>query len=161
MEANDSASAATRVSETTAAEYLEKRLKPQFEYYERESARAKRMHRMLAAVQLAATVGIPVINVFLHSVYASSVLAGVAALATGWAQIERFQERWLTYRQTAGSLDTLRLRYELGLPPFDGEDRHARMIEDSEDLLGHEATQWVDINRQKGGPSAPTILMGG
>jgi len=160
METNDVSTATPRVSEKSGAEYLEKRLKPQLEYYERESAHAKRMNRYLSAVQLTATVGIPVVNVFLHSVYASSILAGVAALATGWAQIERYQERWLTYRQTASSLDTLRLRYELSLPPLDGDDRHDRLIAEGETLLGRESAQWAEIAKQKGAPGAPTILMG-
>ncbi len=160
MEPRDGATAA-RISEKTATDYLEKRLKPQLEYFERESAQAKRWHRYTSIAQLAATVMIPVVNVFWHSVYLSSALAGVAALAAGWAQIERFQERWMSFRQMAGSLDALRLRYELGLPPLDGADRHDRLVADSEALLGQESSRWYETTLQTASSGAPTILMGG
>lgn len=113
-------------------------------------------------MQLAATVTISVVNVFIHSVYASSILAGVAALATGLAQIERYHERWLSYRQTAAALDTLSVRYRIASPPYDGDDRNDRLIHEAETLLGQESSTWVQTTRQMVAPaSGPTILYGG
>jgi hypothetical protein len=131
-----------RVDEQKARDYLARRLAPQLVWYEAKARWAKRWHFGLMGAQLIATTAIPVVNVLTHSIIVSSVLAGVAALAGGFAQMARHQEHWLVFRQTAGALEALRTRHEIGLPPFDGDDRHDLMIAEAEKILAGEGTQW-------------------
>jgi hypothetical protein len=51
----------------------------------------------------------------------------------------------------SAAMEAIKLRYELGLPPFDGEGRHARLIEEAEKAILQEGAQWsVEISGQAG-----------
>ena len=139
-----------RVGAETAARYIALRLKPQLAWYGARAARAKLSHHGLLGVQLVATAAIPVVNVVAHSVVASSVLAGCAAIATGFAQMLRNQEHWIAYREAARALEDLALRYDIALPPFDGDDRHQRLVAEADRILGDEATKWSDMAKRPG-----------
>jgi hypothetical protein len=140
--------------------YIERRLKPQLAWYEQRALTSKRWRHALASVQIVATVAIPVVNVFAHSISASSVLAGIAALATSFEGLFGHQDRWLAYRQTARALETLLLRYELGLAPYDGSDKPDRLISDAEAVLDGEGAKWAEGVKQRGaGGRAPNIFL--
>jgi len=141
------------VTPEAAAAYLERRVKPQQIWYDRRSNDAKAWHYRLTGAQMVSTAAIPVINVFTHSVMASSVLAFVAAIAAGFSQLWKHHEHWTRYRATATALETLQIRYDLRLPPFDGEDAPAKAIEEADRLLGDEGSKWSDAIRS----SAKTI----
>jgi Protein of unknown function (DUF4231) len=83
--------------------------------------------------------------------------AALAAIATGFLQLGKFHENWVRYRSTVGALQAIKLRYELGLPPFDGDDRHARLIEEAEKAILQEGAQWsAEIAGQAGDKAART-----
>ncbi len=92
---------------------------------------------------MVATAAIPVVNVFVKSVTASTVLAFLAALAAGFSQLWRHREHWERYRATASALESLLIRYELRLPPYDGDDAPARVIAEADRLLGEEEAKWT------------------
>lgn len=143
-----------------ATEYLERRLRPQLAWYEARALSAKHWRHGLAAVQIIATIAIPVVNVFTHSVYISSALAGVAALATAFEGLFGHQDHWLSYRQTARTLETLLLRYELNLAPFDGADKHERIVAEGEAILDGEGAKWAEGVKQRGsGPRGAGIVI--
>ena len=146
----------------TAADYLTRRLKPQLAWYEARAQSAKRWRHGLAALQIIATIAIPIVNVFTHSVYVSSFLAGIAALATAFENLYGHQDQWLAYRQTARALETLLMRYELGLPPFDGADKYDLIVAETEAVLEGEGAKWVEGVKLRGsGSRAPNIVIGG
>jgi hypothetical protein len=120
------------------------------EWFNKRAGDAKKWHYGLTGAQLIATSAIPVINVFIHSVIASTILAFVATLATGFGQLWKHHEHWLRYRATASALDALQTRYELRLPPFDGEDAHAKVIEEADRLLDREGANWTSAIRCAG-----------
>ena len=143
-----------RISAEIASAYMERRIKPQMAWFNKRAGDAKRWHYGLTGAQMVATSAIPVLNVFIHSVIASTVLAFVAAIAAGFGQLWKHHEHWLRYRATASALDTLQIRYELRLPPFDDEDAHAKVIEEADRLLGQEGAKWTSAIR-KAGKAAP------
>lgn len=137
-----------RVTPEAAKAYIERRLKPQLHWYDAKSKRAKTWHYFLVTTQIVTTSAIPVVNILTKSVVASSVIAGLAAVATGIAQFTRHQEHWITYRETSNSLEGLHLHYELGLPPFDGADRHDKLIAEADKILGQEGSKWTSMVSQ-------------
>jgi len=146
----------------TAADYLGRRLKPQLAWYERRAVSAKRWRHGLAAAQIVATIAIPVFNVFTHSIYVSSALAGIAALATAFESLFGHQDQWVAYRQTAQALEKLLIRYELSLAPYDGADKDARIVADGEAIIEGESSRWLEGVRQRGaGSHAPNVVIGG
>lgn len=160
---NDEATDPTPVQEPTAqsaADYLARRLRPQLAWYEKRARDAKRWHYGLACVQIFSTISIPVVNVFAHSVYLSSTLGGLAALATAMSSLFGHQDQWLVYRQTAGTLEALQVRYELGLDPFNGSDRHGRLIREAESVLEGEGMKWSEGVKQRGSSSrTPGVII--
>jgi hypothetical protein len=144
---------APQVSRETAQAYLDKRVKPQQLWFDKRATDAKSWHYRLTGAQMVATAAIPVINVFTHSVMASTVLAFVAAVASGFAQLWKHQEHWVRYRATASALDSLQIRYELRLPPFDGPDAPTRVIEEADRLLGDEGANWTSAIRHGAKPA--------
>jgi Protein of unknown function (DUF4231) len=149
-------------SPTPSAEYVDQRLKPQLAWYEARARGAKRWRHGLASVQIISTIAIPVVNVFTHSVYVSSTLAGIAALSTAFENLFGHRDHWLGYRQTAQALETLLMRFNLSLPPFDGADKHERIITEGEAILDGEGAKWAESVKQRGGASrGPSYLIGG
>ena len=148
-----------RVSAEAAGAYIERRIKPQATWFNKRAADAKRWHYSLTGAQLIATSSIPVLNVFFHSVVASTILAFVATIAAGFGQLWKHHEHWLRYRATASELDALQIRYELRLPPFDDEDAHAKVIEEADRLLGQEGAKWTNAIRHadKGAASKASV----
>jgi hypothetical protein len=141
--------------------YLDIRLRPQLQWFERRSRDAKRWGHALAAAQIVATIAIPVVNVFTHSVYVSSILAGIAALATGFENLYGHRDAWLAYRQMARALETLLLRYQLGLSPFEGADKDERLVEETEAALDNEGARWAEGVKQRGGSRGASIVIAG
>jgi len=148
--------ASPAVTPQAATAYLERRVKPQQAWFDKRAGEAKTWHYRLTGAQMVATAAIPVINVFTHSVMASTILAFVAAIASGFAQLWKHHENWTRYRASAAALEALQIRYELRLPPFDGDDAHVKVIEQADRLLGEENTQWVSAVRKATKFSAPT-----
>jgi hypothetical protein len=145
------------VGSETAKSYFDVRLKPQLAWYETRSRTAKRWNVGLVTTQLLTTSSIPVANALVGTSAVSTAFAALAAIATGFLQLGKFHENWVRYRSTVGALQAIKLRYELGLPPFDGEDRHARLIEEAEKAILQEGAQWsAEIAGQAGDKAART-----
>lgn len=157
--APDAPAEAAPISSDAAQAYLDKRVKPQREWFDRRAAESKTWHFRLAAAQMICTAAIPVVNVFVKSVLASTLLAFAAALAAGFSHLWRHREHWERYRATAGALETLLARYELRLPPYDTPDAPARVIEDADSLLGVEEEKWTQAIRQPAKPASIKVVI--
>ena len=125
------------------ARFIALRVDPQLAYFEKAASRAKRSHQALVSTQLIATASIPIANALTNSVLLSTILAGVAAVATGLINIFSHHENWIRYRRNAGALEALKVRYELGLEPFTDENRDAVFAEAVEKILSGESEQWT------------------
>lgn len=143
--------APSRVTAEAAEAWMERTVEPQRAWYDAKAQKAKLWHVLLSGVQLVGTAAIPVVNSITHSVTLSSLLAGAAAIATGFAQLLRHHDHWLTYRAAAGALDTLQKRYEVSLPPFDGPDRHDHFIAEADRIMGDEGGKWLEHVKKKPG----------
>lgn len=127
--------------------YIQNRLDPQLAWYERKSATAKRSLWSLSAVQFSSTALIPLLNAVSaeakEALYLSSAFAAVAAIATGLTALGRYNENWVRYRKCATSLESLKLKHQHGVAPFDGPDADIRLIELTEATIETEADQWA------------------
>jgi hypothetical protein len=147
-----------KVTAEAAAAYIERYLAPQKDWYERKALTAKRWHYALVSLQMIATTSIPFVNYLTRSLVASTALAVTAAAATGFSQLLRAQERWVIYRSTASALATLQLHYELQLPPFDGPDRHDKLVAEGDRIMGEEGTKWMATIQAPKGSGLPTAI---
>ncbi len=142
-----------------AAAYCEHRVKPQLATCVSTARRARVWHLLALGMQLFVAALIPIVNVMhFYEGIISTVLAGVVALAHGSEQIFRHHETWLLNKQTANALHDLQIRYQLGVPPFDGADRHNRFIQEADRILGQESAKAMALASDA---SAPAVSSGG
>lgn len=133
--------------QASVASYIKNRLGPQLSWYEAKSAKAKRSLWSLSAIQFSTTAIIPVLNAVSteakEALYLSSACAAAAAIATGLIALGRFNENWVRYRRCVTSLESLKLKHEHRVAPFDGPDADSRLIELAEATIETEADQWA------------------
>jgi hypothetical protein len=130
------------ISKSAALAYISKKLDPQRNWYDQKARRSKIFHYSLLGLSTIATASIVVAN-SLHFTVLSTGLAVGATIATGFAGMVKFQEQWIRYRSAATALDALKLRYELGMHPCEGPDKHGRLIEEAEKIFEQEQSQWA------------------
>ncbi len=129
--------------------YIDRRLEPQRQWHDKAAGRAKAVHYRLSTIQLTAMALVPVVNTapnhggWLSAALITSALAASAAVVTGLLALGRYQETWTRSRRTAAALEVLRIRYETGADPFDGEDREAALVHECEAILSGEMEQWI------------------
>jgi hypothetical protein len=129
-------------SKSSALAYISKKLDPQRIWFDKKAQRSKLFHYSLLGTSMIATSSIVVAN-SLHLGSLSTGLAVVATVATGFSGMVKFQEHWIRYRNSASALEGLQLRYELGMRPFDGPDKHDLLIEEAEKVFDKEQAQWT------------------
>ena len=135
--------------------YISDRVKSQIDWHDNKSKTSKRLFVTFGIVQVTAVASIPIINSFasadLRFLYVSSILAGIAAVATGFVVFLRAEENWLRYRNTCNRLESLLVAYEHHMEPFDQKDRDALFVTMCESALGEEQSRWLEEARQKQG----------
>lgn len=135
--------------------YIAERVDNQIEWHDRKSKSAKRLFVTFGIIQIAAVASIPIINSFasedLRFLHVSSVLAGIAAIATGFVILTRAEENWLRYRTTCNRLQALKVAYEHRMEPFNKRDRDALLVTMCESALNEEQSKWLEEARQRQG----------
>jgi hypothetical protein len=130
------------VSKAAALTYIARKLDPQQKWFDEKSKRSKLFHYSLLGASMIATASIVVANSF-HFPALSTALAVIATVTTGLSSMVRYQEHWIRYRNTATALEALKLRYEVGMHPFHGPDKHALLIEEAEKIFEKEQSLWA------------------
>lgn len=137
--------AAARARKPDIEAYIRERVLPQLAWHEGASRKGKQMHWGLSSVQLGATASVPIVNTmgdFLETTIITSVLAGCAAVATGFAAFGKHQENWLRSRKTVAALEEALARHRHGVDPFSEADADARFVHMVEDILRGEHESW-------------------
>jgi Protein of unknown function (DUF4231) len=141
------------VSKSAAQIYISKKLDPQRKWFDEKATRSKLFHYSLLGASMVATASIVVANSF-HFPALSTALAVVATITTGLSGMVKYQEHWIRYRNTATALEALKLRYEVGLHPFEGPDKHGQLIEEAEKIFEKEQSQWAAKSAENTRPPA-------
>jgi hypothetical protein len=152
-EATQAHSPSRLVSKSAAQIYISKKLDPQQKWFDEKATRSKLFHYSLLGASMVATASIVVANSF-HFPALSTALAVVATISTGLSGMVKYQEHWIRYRNTAIALEALKLRYEVGLHPFEGPDKHGLLIEEAEKIFEKEQSQWAAKSAENARPPA-------
>jgi Protein of unknown function (DUF4231) len=146
------------LSQAAAETYISRKLDPQLIWFKKKAERSKLFHYSTLGGSMVATSSIVVAN-SLHLSPLSTGLAVVATIATGLSGMAKFQENWVRYRGAATALETLKLRYEVGMHPFEGPDKHGLLVEEAERIFDKEQSQWAAKSaenvRQPNNPTYP------
>lgn len=141
------------VSKSAAITYISKKLDPQQKWFDEKATRSKLLHYSLLGASMIATASIVVANSF-HFPALSTALAVIATVSTGLSGMVKYQEHWIRYRNTATALEALKLRYEVGMHPFQGADKHGLLIEEAEKIFEKEQSLWAAKSAENVRPPA-------
>jgi hypothetical protein len=136
-------------------EYLTSRLDDQLDWYERKANTARRRYKVLRAIEFTSAAFVPIAVVLGTTIYhriAAAGLGALAAAASGFQSVNRYQENWVEYRAVAEQLKSERFAFLTRTAPYDGEDRLGVLVENVERLFGGEHASWGD--RMHGASSA-------
>jgi hypothetical protein len=84
---------------STPANYKQERLQKQIEWHSKKAQDNKIRFRIYQIITIIASAIIPIINVAnigdFQTRIISSIISGIIAVATGLAQLEKYQENWI------------------------------------------------------------------
>jgi hypothetical protein len=143
------------VPESAAQAYLAKKLEPQLAWFDKKAQRSKLCYYLFYGTSFVSTSLIVVAN-SLHFPTASTILAVVASVATGFSGLTKFQEHWVRYRRTTIALEGLKLKYEVGAHPFESSTKHGLLIEEAEKIFAQEQSQWETKSNEAAPQASPT-----
>jgi hypothetical protein len=119
------------------------RLEAQIGWYDRKSGEHRRRYLWLKLLELAIAASLPVVAGMRGPVWVSGGLAAVIVVLEGAQQLFQFHEQWIMYRSTAEALQHERYLYLANAGPYAGEERHRRLAERVEGLIGREHAKWT------------------
>lgn len=129
--------------------YLQERVKPRIEWYDKRAVLCKRMHMYLHYfVAVASIVMVVVLNDLNVSRLMLSVLAGLIAIAATIERIGQFGDRWHMYRATYEALNAEASLYANRAGPYANGNEDRLIVERVEAILSNEGTRWSSLVNQ-------------
>ena len=129
--------------------YIHQRLEDQINYYERKSARNKKVYFSLSIAAIVANAMIPVVSVFLPSATIPkliiTLLSAVAAMVSSSLILINARDLWAKYRLNASRLQAFRHQYCTRSGIFagmDDEQAFQRLVEACEQQMQEENSNW-------------------
>ena len=140
--------------------YLIHRLNNQINWYSNNATKNKNWHQGFQAAQLILATCITlssVVTITGWDPYLKYIVAGLGAMIgilNGLSSLYKFQENWLSYRNTSESLIHERFRFSTGTEPYrPPSDRFNLLVDNVEALISNEHTGWVKSQNQNGSGS--------
>lgn len=134
-------------TKANVAEYIEKRVRPRLDWYDRRAVVAKRTHLGLEYFSAATSV-ILVVLLHVESVprLVLAIMAASVAIAVTAGRIGQFGSLWSLYRLAGESLKAEEQLFLHGAGPYSGHAAADELfVERVEHLLGTEATRWEAV----------------
>lgn len=135
-------------------EYLSDRLEDQIRWYSKKSQDNQKYYKRLRLVEIICAALIPFLagmsDKIFYLKWIIGVLGVVIAISAGASSLCKFQENWIQYRTTAGTLKHEKYRYLTQAPPYNevGRDNLTELVERVESLISQENTQWASYTKK-------------
>jgi len=141
------------------------RLEDQIKWYDKESARSKRMFKRMKTATLAISVSIPLSAAFatkypLYTGVITGVMGASIALLEGLQQLNQYHQNWITFRSTAEALKHEKFLFLSKAGPYAAAGNPTALLaERVESLVSQENAKWTSAQEQApkppGGPNKP------
>jgi len=137
---------------TSEAEYLEKRLNDQIEWFDRKSANAQKAYKRLRLVEIVAATSIPFLAGYSLQDDRIPILIGalgaLVAILAGVMGLYRYQENWTEYRTVSEALKQEKFLFLARAVPYGEEEgRFETLVERVEAILHAESAAWSKAMR--------------
>ena len=135
----------------TGDEYVEWRLEPEIEYYEKRAAQHKRFFHGVSTFAIIASALVPVLAAADIERWVLAGSGGTATIALSTLALFKWQENWLQFRRNAESLKKERALYQTRTGPYrdvDGDDLREALTLRTERLISREHQVWQRTHRE-------------
>lgn len=133
------------------ATYLKDRLDDQLNWHDAKSIKAQATYKRIKYAEILLAAAVPVFALWDfegHDVIAAVLGATVGVLAA-CQLLGKHQDLWHQYRATAEHLRRLKILYQAQCPPFDGEKRFCKLVEQVEGCLAQDNAQWLQLMKSQ------------
>ncbi len=140
------------VASMNAPEYLEQRISDQIAWYGQKAAAAKWGYMSFRAVEILAAALIPLVLHFMDWSDARIIAATLGALVVvinGLLGVFGWHDIWKTYRTTAESIKHHKFLFSTGCAPYDGDGAFFLLVNNVENLISKENSDWREIATEK------------
>ena len=135
----------------TGDEYVESRLAPEIDYYERRAGQSKMRFQAGSVLAIVASAAVPVLAATDFDRWVLAAAGGVASVAFSCLALFKWQENWLQFHGNAESLKKERALYETRTGPYrdlDGDDLVEAVALRAEELISREHQVWQLTQRE-------------
>lgn len=128
-------------------EYLEKRVDDQISWYGKKSAVIKKRHYTLRVIVILISVILPFLTGIMSdkTPYIKIAIAAgslIIAFFEGISSLYKYQEQWLTYRNTAESLKREKILFQTKSGPYEKSQALSLLVNRCEGIMSEENQTW-------------------
>ncbi len=128
-------------------EYLEKRVDDQISWYGKKSTILKKRHYTLRVIVILISVILPFLTGIMSdkTPYIKIAIAAgslIVAFFEGISSLYKYQEQWLTYRNTAESLKREKLLFQTKSGPYEKSQALSLLVTRCEGIMSEENQTW-------------------
>ena len=141
----------------TGDEYVEERVDPEINYYDRRSGQNKTCFHAASVLAIAASAAVPILAAADFERWVLAAAGGLAGVALSALALFKWQENWLQARGNAESLRKERALYQTRTGPYrdlEGNDLVEALVLRTEELISREHQVWQFTQRERHSPTS-------
>lgn len=131
-------------------DYIEQRLKPQMEYYQKSCRKHQKQYRFFTITNIVATAIIPIVSLSANDVgrlaqYLSAVLGAIASITSGIVIFEKLRDKRIHERYTYEKLKSELAKFSAKAGPYkslNAEDSEIFFVDICESYMDTEHDKW-------------------
>ena len=136
-------------------QYIEKRLDPQINWYDKKSMEAQKAYKIFQITEIVLASIIPLLTGYSNVHFSIPIIVGifgaVIAIIESLTKLYKFHENWIQYRSTCELLKYQKYLYLTNSSPYNEEEETKGniFIRNVESIISSENNQWKTINSEK------------
>lgn len=136
----------------TIPEYIEKRLDPQIEWYDKKSIHAQKRYKQFQVIEIIIAACIPLLSGYSNKSTCIALIVGVfgsiIAIIEAITKLNKYHENWIQYRSTCELLRYQKSLYLTKSFPYNPVDETIDniFVKNIENIISSENNQWKMTN---------------
>lgn len=128
-------------------------LNHEIQWYDDESILYKKWYTCLVVVDIIISALIPFTTIFITNFpftqYIVALMGSIVTIISGFLATFQFHEKWIEYRITAENLKHHRSLFNIGVYPYNSDDKIDLLIKNIIAIIHKENTNWVSNEKNK------------
>jgi len=127
-------------------QYIEQRLDNQKNWYSKNSQKNQSWYKRLQIMLIVSAASIPFLAGVISDQKILNIINGalgvLIVVISGIIALNKFDEKWIKYRNTAESLKHEKYLYQTQVDPYDGAEAFSLLVKRVETLISQENSDW-------------------